>query len=397
MPWRTGTSRYSWCIRHGYRRPARWIGCWIPWRPPNRRGGFAWRTARRRSSLPEPVAVGVGRFREHAARPVPRAVHHRPHRPGARRPDQREAPGADAGGRARQGVGRRGRGRRQLRRDRLQGRRQSGARLAAGPVGALAGGAAGAVAAQLAHRVSRRRGAGRSRGGAARLRARGAVAAGARQPGTLVSRPAAGSSAPALDPPDRPPLSGTQGEPLSRRAPRRRVARRGPTGVGRLHAAAGRGAPPGRVGPLPRAGEQWWTAAVESLLARPDVHIVVTPRDAAQGEQLAPVYRGRRLTVLRQATDGAGLIAAADLVLGGGGTMNREAAVLGTHAWSTFCGPPPAIDECLAREGRLTWVRSAGDLARAVAAPLPASAPRGPYPEAFPLIFSDLLHYLPGH
>ena len=146
-----------------------------------------------------------------------------------------------------------------------------------------------------------------------------------------------------------------------------------------------------------RASEQWWTAAVESLLARPDVHIVVTPRDAAQGEQLARAYRGRRLTVLRQATDGPALIAAADLVLGGGGTMNREAAVLGTHAWSTFCGPTPAIDECLAREGRLTWVRSAGDLARAVAAPLPASAPRGPYPEAFPLIFSDLLHYLPGH
>ena len=144
-----------------------------------------------------------------------------------------------------------------------------------------------------------------------------------------------------------------------------------------------------------RGSQQWWQAALDALLARPDVHIVVIPRDAAQGQQLAAAYAAApRLTVVRQATDGPALIAAADLVLGGGGTMNREAAVLGTHAWSTFCGPVPAIDDCLAREGRLTWIRSAGDLARALAEPLPPRAPRGPFPGGFSLIFADILRDL---
>src|SRR5207249_2690856 len=46
-----------------------------------------------------------------------------------------------------------------------------------------------------------------------------------------------------------------------------------------------------------------------------------------------------RTEFLDHAVSGPGLVAAADLVVGGGGTMNREGAVLGIPVWSVFTGP----------------------------------------------------------
>jgi predicted glycosyltransferase len=47
------------------------------------------------------------------------------------------------------------------------------------------------------------------------------------------------------------------------------------------------------------------------------------------------------------------LIAASDLVISAGGTMNREAAALGVPAISVYAGKWAAIDKELVREGRL--------------------------------------------
>ena len=51
--------------------------------------------------------------------------------------------------------------------------------------------------------------------------------------------------------------------------------------------------------------------------------------------------------------DGRSLVALADVLVSAGGTMNREAAVLGTPVWSMFEGPLGGVDEQLVREGRL--------------------------------------------
>jgi uncharacterized protein len=64
----------------------------------------------------------------------------------------------------------------------------------------------------------------------------------------------------------------------------------------------------------------------------------------------------------RAALDGANLIAAADLVVSAGGTMNREAAALGVPAASIYAGKWAAIDEQLTREGRLQKLTSATDI-----------------------------------
>jgi predicted glycosyltransferase len=71
--------------------------------------------------------------------------------------------------------------------------------------------------------------------------------------------------------------------------------------------------------------------------------------------------------------------------------MNREAAVLGVPVWSVFTGPTPAIDEQLAREGRLHWVRSEADLATALHDGFPPRREgRGPFPAGLAAIVAEI-------
>ncbi len=50
--------------------------------------------------------------------------------------------------------------------------------------------------------------------------------------------------------------------------------------------------------------------------------------------------------------DGPSLVYAADLVVSAGGTMNREAALLGTPTWTTFAGELGAVDRMLIDTGQ---------------------------------------------
>lgn len=84
--------------------------------------------------------------------------------------------------------------------------------------------------------------------------------------------------------------------------------------------------------------------------------------------------------VPRDPLDGPSLLAAADLAISGGGTMNREAALLGTPAYSIFTGPAGALDEELIRTGRLVAIRDAtevGSIPLVKKATLPASYDAG--------------------
>jgi predicted glycosyltransferase len=63
-----------------------------------------------------------------------------------------------------------------------------------------------------------------------------------------------------------------------------------------------------------------------------------------------------------RAQDGRSLVALADALVSAGGTMNREAAVLGTPVWSIFEGPLGGVDELLVRQGRMKLLRDPGEL-----------------------------------
>ena len=75
-----------------------------------------------------------------------------------------------------------------------------------------------------------------------------------------------------------------------------------------------------------------------------------------------------------RAVDGASLVAAADLVVSAGGTMNREAAALGVPVYTVFAGRMGGVDEQLLADGRLRLLASADDVR--------ADAPRDPRGDA---------------
>ena len=100
---------------------------------------------------------------------------------------------------------------------------------------------------------------------------------------------------------------------------------------------------------------------VACLADRADVTLVIVPRTAEQRERYAADPRPN-VVVPERAVDGLSLIAAADMVIGAGGTMNREAVALGTPAYTLFAGRMGAVDERLIAEGRLHRVAAAVDV-----------------------------------
>jgi uncharacterized protein len=95
-----------------------------------------------------------------------------------------------------------------------------------------------------------------------------------------------------------------------------------------------------------------YEGVVERLGSDPSATAVVIPRTESQAER----FSARPLSsivVPDRAIDAQSLIAYADLVVGAGGTMNREAVALGTPVYTIFSGRLGAVDERLIAEGLL--------------------------------------------
>jgi predicted glycosyltransferase len=99
---------------------------------------------------------------------------------------------------------------------------------------------------------------------------------------------------------------------------------------------------------------------VLGALVEQGARVVVLARTDEQREALRLL--DPQLVVPPRAVDGRSLVALADLVVSAGGTMIREAAVLGTPVWSMFEGRPGAVDEQLEREGRVRFLRDPTEL-----------------------------------
>jgi uncharacterized protein len=97
-------------------------------------------------------------------------------------------------------------------------------------------------------------------------------------------------------------------------------------------------------------------------LDRDDVRTVVLPRTKEQGAELAKKLP-RGALVPKEPLDGPQLIAASDLCISAGGTMVREAAVLGVPSWSVYAGELGGVDRALIAEGRLRLLERPEDLA----------------------------------
>jgi predicted glycosyltransferase len=120
--------------------------------------------------------------------------------------------------------------------------------------------------------------------------------------------------------------------------------------------------PPAREALYHRFENELFGELLARLLAPSNVQVLLLARTDAQREEIVARFKSDKLCAPREALDGANLVAAADLVVSAGGTMNREAAALGVPAATVYAGRWAAVDEHLVREGRLKRISSREDL-----------------------------------
>jgi len=106
-----------------------------------------------------------------------------------------------------------------------------------------------------------------------------------------------------------------------------------------------------------------YESLLSSITGRRDVRCILLARHP---DQRAALERRKlaNCVVPRRAIDSRSLLYASDVFIGAGGTMTREAALMGVRTLSIYAGAPPAIEEWLEREGLLSRLTSPdlGDL-----------------------------------
>jgi uncharacterized protein len=117
------------------------------------------------------------------------------------------------------------------------------------------------------------------------------------------------------------------------------------------------------------------------LAGRRNVSLVVVARDEEQRRRFLAL--GARGLVVPQGplVDAVSLLAAADFVLGAGGVMIREAAALGTPAYTVSRLPAAVVEAALLADGRLKLAARAEDVVlrkKNTSTAPPASVPRDP-------------------
>lgn len=117
--------------------------------------------------------------------------------------------------------------------------------------------------------------------------------------------------------------------------------------------------------------ESLFAETVRMLAEQSHVRAVTLPRNARQAEQLrqewADVIAAGKMIIPARPVDGLNIIWFSDLVISGGGTMNREAAALGVPVYSIFRGKIGAVDQYLDRSGRLTLIESVQEVRQKIA------------------------------
>ena len=118
--------------------------------------------------------------------------------------------------------------------------------------------------------------------------------------------------------------------------------------------------PPGMLGNYHDSrSEELLIHALNHLSSHKNCIVLITSRSQKDRDFItANISNKNNIRFLEKAVDGLELVKAADIVLSGGGTMNRESALLGTRTFSIFTGKRPYLDEYLAELGRLKFIES---------------------------------------
>ena len=113
--------------------------------------------------------------------------------------------------------------------------------------------------------------------------------------------------------------------------------------------------------------DKLFIGVVELLGRSSGVRMIILPRnEKTQKDLVYKTWPGwckeGKITIPDRVVDGLNLIWHSDLVISGGGTMNREAAALGVPVYSIFRGTLGAVDKYLAERGRLIMIETQQDV-----------------------------------
>jgi uncharacterized protein len=103
--------------------------------------------------------------------------------------------------------------------------------------------------------------------------------------------------------------------------------------------------------------------ALRTVCSQPSVVCIALTRHPEQVSAIESLGLSSCL-IPSKAIDSRSLMYAADVMIGAGGTMTREAAVMGIPTWTLFAGKTPAVDVWLERQGKLSRLTRAVQLAR---------------------------------
>jgi predicted glycosyltransferase len=108
-------------------------------------------------------------------------------------------------------------------------------------------------------------------------------------------------------------------------------------------------------------------AVLRHLLSDDNTYTVIVPRSTDQAKNVGAILSDMdvaaiRYHILDEGVDGSELANAADLLISGGGTMNREAALLGVPVYSIFTGKQGALDAEMERAGVIRFIRNDDDV-----------------------------------
>ena len=116
--------------------------------------------------------------------------------------------------------------------------------------------------------------------------------------------------------------------------------------------------------------EQLFELVMNRIVENEGVTAVLLPRNNAQKQDIErrwpQWFEGEKTLIPKEAIDGLNLLWHSDLVVSGGGTMNREAAALGIPVYSIFRGKIGMVDEHLRDTGRLVMIESAEDVRKKI-------------------------------
>jgi hypothetical protein len=108
------------------------------------------------------------------------------------------------------------------------------------------------------------------------------------------------------------------------------------------------------------------TEALRRFVGEANATIILLPRNKRQEAELRAAWAkdvaSGRVLIPEHVEDGLNLIWNSDLVISGGGTMNREAAAMGVPVYSIFRGKIGAVDRYLVEQGRLILLETADDV-----------------------------------